>query len=150
MHTHFTTYRPTFIYTLALCIGLVQSATSCLAQSSHSPDSDVYLVVEKNPEFPGGRQALYDYLQRNTQYPPAAIAAKIKGKVVTSFIVEKDGKITHIERRLGLGYGCDEEAIRVINDMPLWIPGSQSGVPLRVRYSLVVLFGMDYPKRKGD
>lgn len=63
-----------------------------------------------------------------------------------SFIVEPDGYLTDINVLVGLGYGCDEEAIRAISAMPLWKSGSQSGKVLRIKYNLPVLFGIDYPQ----
>ena len=113
-----------------------------------TPDTTVYTVVEKQPEFPGGRQALENYLLATVRYPPEAQKAGVKGRVFVSFVIEPDGTITHIQLLKGLGYGCDEEAIRVINAMPCWAPGGQSGRPLRVKYNLPVLFGIDYPKVK--
>lgn len=79
-------------------------------------------------------------------YTTEAQKAGVKGRVFISFVVEPEGTITNIQLLKGLGYGCDEEAIRVINAMPCWAPGSQSGRPLRVKYNLPVLFGIDYPK----
>ncbi|WP_223860718.1 energy transducer TonB [Spirosoma validum] len=113
------------------------------------PDKTVYTIVEKQPEFPGGMRAMENYLLTTVRYPAEAKKAGIIGRVFVSFIVEIDGRITGVERLNGLGFGCDEEAIRVINAMPRWTPGSQSGRPLRVKYRLPVLFGIDYPERKG-
>lgn len=114
---------------------------------------DVYTIVEKAPEFPGGYPALRDYLSANVQYPSAAKAANVKGIVHVSFIVRRDGQITDTEILKGLGFGCDEEAIGVVNAMQAWKPGSQSGQPLHVKFILPVLFGMEYPvnypRRKG-
>lgn len=121
-----------------------------LGTSVFTPDTTVFTVVEKQPEFPGGRQALENYLLVNVRYPPEAKKAGVKGRVFTSYIVEPDGQITNVHLLKGLGFGCDEEAIRVVNAMPKWAPGSQSGRPLRVKYNLPVLFGVDYStiKRK--
>ncbi|GAB4014317.1 hypothetical protein GCM10028808_36440 [Spirosoma migulaei] len=109
---------------------------------------NVYTVVEKQPEFPGGIGALMEYLKTSVQYPPEAKKAKIQGRVFVSFIVELDGSRTDIIVLKGLGYGCDEEAMRVVRAMPCWEPGGQSGRPLRVKYNLPILFGTDYPKVK--
>lgn len=83
---------------------------------------------------------------RNVRYPAEAQKARVKGRVFTSFVVEIDGRLTNACILRGLGYGCDEEAVRVIKAMPRWKPGSQSGRPIRVKYNLPVLFGVDYPK----
>lgn len=113
-----------------------------------TPDTTVFTVVEKQPEFPGGFDALKEYMRQTVHYPSEAQKASIKGRVFVSFVVEPDGTITHVQLLKGLDYGCDEEAIRVIKAMPRWTPGSQSGRPLRVKYNLPVLFGIDYPKAK--
>lgn len=110
-------------------------------------DETVYTVVEKAPEFPGGFRAMRDYLIRNVEYPKPAAKEKISGKVYTSFVVETDGRLTNIQILKGLGFGCDEEAVRVVKAMPRWQPGKQTGRPLRVRYNLPVLFGETYPER---
>ncbi len=111
-------------------------------------DTTVYTIVEKQPEFPGGHNAMNEYLLTNVQYPPEAKKAGIKDRVFISFVVETDGSTTQIQLLKGIGYGCDEEALRVISAMPRWTPGSQSGKPLRVKYHLPVPFGIDYPKPK--
>ena len=85
--------------------------------------------------------ALTTYLRKNVQYPAAAKQAGVTGRVFLSFIVEHDGQLTTIQVLKGLGFGCDEEAIRVFTAMPRWKPGSQSGRTVRVRYNLPVWFG---------
>ena len=112
------------------------------------PDTTVFTIVEHQPEFPGGSDALKEYLLKNVQYPADAQKAGIKGRVFVSFVVEIDGSLTNSQLLKGLGYGCDEEAIRVIKAMPRWLPGSQSGRPIRVKYNLPILFGIDYPKQR--
>ncbi|WP_460976081.1 energy transducer TonB [Spirosoma knui] len=133
---------------LGLSIFLI-TITDCLAQSTNPLDHEVFTIVEKPPEFPGGIEAMWAYLKENVQYPPAALKAKIKGRVFVSFVVRKDGQLTDLQVVQGLGHGCDEEAIRVVKAMPLWKPGSQSGRLLLVKYTLPILFGMDYPRPKG-
>lgn len=141
---------PVFANLLTLILGLLLlvSVNYGFAQSSN-PNSEVFTVVEKPPEFSGGMRAFQDYLTTNVRYPETASAANVKGKVFVSFIVRDDGRITDVGVLKGLGYGCDEEAVRVISTMPNWIPGGQSGRLLRVKYHLHVLFGIDYPKPKG-
>jgi protein TonB len=138
-----------------LIISILITTGSVLAEDNvknlllYEPDKTVYTVVEKQPEFPGGRRALEKFLHMNLQFPAAAKSAKVSGKVYIQFVVRRDGQITDVDILKGLGFGCDEEAIRLVKAMPNWIPGSQSGRPLSVRYSLPILFGMDYPKPKN-
>ena len=101
---------------------------------------EVYNVVEVDPEFPGGIEALYKYLAENITYPQQAKDSGIQGRVYVTFVVEKDGSITGAEVLRGIGGGCDEEALRVVNAMPKWTPGKQLGEPVRVQFNLPVVF----------
>ena len=107
----------------------------------NEPDSGtVFMVVEAMPEYPGGDTALMKYLQNNLTYPEAAKESGVQGKVFVSFIIEKDGSLSDAIILRGLGYGCDQEALRVVQDMPAWKPGQQRGKPIRVRFNLPVEF----------
>ena len=138
--------QPTLPRILGLGVGLfLLVMTNCTAQYNSRSEEIVFTIVEHSPEFSGGSDSLKRYLLKNVSYPPEAKKAGIKGRVFTSFIVETDGSITDVQLLRGLGYGCDDEAIRVVKTMPRWQPGTQSGRPVRVRYNLPVLFGVDYP-----
>jgi protein TonB len=86
---------------------------------------------------------MYKFLGKNLKYPTAAQRANIQGKVFLSFIVEKDGSITDIETMKGIGFGCDEEAMRVVKLMPKWIAGKQNGRNVRVKFTIPVFFRLD-------
>lgn len=116
----------------------------------HEMDKTVYTIVEHPPEFPGGRRALENYLISAVRYPAEAKKSGVRDRVIISFIVETDGQLTDVDILKGLGFGCDEEAIRVVQTMPRWIPGSQSGKAVRTKYHFPILFGLDYPKPKGQ
>ncbi len=105
-------------------------------------DEPVILVPEIAPEFPGGVDALMAYLGRNLNYPARARELEIQGRVYVSFVIEKDGKVSNIKLLRGIGGGCDEEAIRVVSEMPDWKPGRQNGRPARVAYNLPVRFSL--------
>lgn len=100
-------------------------------------------VVEYEPEFPGGMEALYAFLKENIRYPEAARKNRIEGKVYVTFTVEKDGSITHAKILRDIGGGCGQEAIRVVNSMPRWKPGTQRGKPERTQFNLPVQFKLD-------
>lgn len=106
-------------------------------------EEEVFVVVEEDPEFPGGMKAMYAFIEKNLVYPEAAKAAGIAGKVYVSFIVEKDGSITNVKILRDIGYGCGDEALRVVKMMPKWIPGKQRGNPVRVQYNLPVVFKLN-------
>ncbi|GHB80729.1 energy transducer TonB [Persicitalea jodogahamensis] len=101
------------------------------------------LFAEQQPQFFGGSQAFANFLQKNLKYPRAAAQAGIQGKVFVEFTVSTDGKIEKAKTIKGIGFGCDEEAIRVVNMMPDWLPGKQSGVPVRVRFTLPIAFQLE-------
>jgi len=96
--------------------------------------------VENYPEFPGGMAAWTKFIQKNLRYPYMAQDAGIQGKVFLSFVVEKDGSITDVTVSRGIGYGCDDEAVRVIKKSPRWIAGKQNNQTVRVRYTMPISY----------
>lgn len=105
-------------------------------------DDKVFSVVETDPEFPGGMEALYQYLASNLHYPQLARDNGITGKVYVTFVVEKDGRVTNPRILRDIGGGCGDEAIRVVKSMPRWSPGKQRGKPVRVQFNLPVNFNL--------
>jgi len=103
-------------------------------------DDPPLLYSQKLPEFKGGMKALHNYLRENISYPKAAKENGITGKVFIIFVVEKDGSLSNIVLERGIGRGCDEEAMRVVQNMPLWNPGLQNGMPARVQITLPINF----------
>lgn len=92
------------------------------------------------PQFPGGSSALFEYLSKNIQYSKAAKKNGIQGRVLVSFIVEKDGSISNAKVEKSVEPSLDEEALRVVTAMPKWVPGKRNGVPVRVKYTVPVTF----------
>ena len=103
-------------------------------------EEEIFVFVEKQPEFPGGEAALYEYLGKNIQYPDLARENNITGTVVVKFVVEKDGSISKASVLREIGGGCGKEALRVVNAMPKWKPGQQSGKSVRTEFTLPVQF----------
>lgn len=103
-------------------------------------ETQIFMVVESMPEFPGGEAALYKFLAENIKYPQMAKESGIQGRVFVTFVVERNGKVTDVRVLRGIGGGCDEEAIRVVQNMPSWAPGKQRGKSVRVQYNLPVKF----------
>ncbi|MBC7382420.1 MAG: energy transducer TonB [Bacteroidia bacterium] len=103
---------------------------------------EVLTFAEQMPEFPGGYEELYKFLQKNVNYPPQARDNGIEGKVMLTFVVATDGKISSIELagNRKLGWGLEEEAVRVMKAMPPWTPGKQNGKPVTVKYTLPIKF----------
>lgn len=100
----------------------------------------VFQIIENMPCFPGGLPLLAPFLAANLQYPEEARKAKVQGTVFVAFVVEKTGSIRDVQVLKGIGYGCNEEAERVIKLMPAWTPGTQGGKPVAVRYAVPVRF----------
>jgi len=112
-------------------------------QENSDSEDQVFEVVETDPQFPGGEKALLQYLNNNIEYPRLARQEAIEGRVILQFVVGADGNISNIEVVKGLGRGLDEEAIRLVKNMPNWEPGRQRGRPVRVKYTLPVTFNLE-------
>ena len=100
----------------------------------------VFGIVEQMPSFPGGDRKLMDYLKENIRYPEEAAEACVQGRVICTFVVERDGSIGHVKVAKSLDPLLDEEALRVVSGMPKWIPGKQNGVSVRTKYAIPVNF----------
>jgi periplasmic protein TonB len=111
-----------------------------MGEEESAEEQQIFMVVESMPEFPGGEAALHQYLAENIKYPQMAKESGIQGRVFVTFVVERDGKVTDVKVLRGIGGGCDEEAIRVVQNMPKWAPGKQRGKPVRVQFNLPVKF----------
>ena len=103
-------------------------------------NQQVFDVVEKMPEYPGGQAALFEYLSKNVKYPADAEKQKIEGRVLVTFVVNTDGSITDIEVVKKAFPSLDAEAVRVISGMPKWTPGEQKGQKVRVKYTVPLNF----------
>ena len=123
--------------------GEVLKAKEVIAQPEppkHEEESKVFDVVEQMPSFPGGQGALLEYLASHVKYPVVAQENGVQGRVVVSFIVEKDGSITDVRVVRSVDPSLDREAQRVVSSMPRWTPGKQNGSAVRVKYTVPVTF----------
>ncbi len=103
-------------------------------------EPEIFTIVEDMPSFPGGEGALFKYLGENIKYPAMAKDAGITGTVFVTFVVKEDGSVSGVRVLRGIGGGCDEEAVRVVQAMPKWKPGKQRGKAVRVQYNLPIRF----------
>nr|MBP7472978.1 energy transducer TonB [Prevotella sp.] len=103
----------------------------------------VFDVVEQMPSFPGGNGALMSYLASNIKYPVVAQENGVQGRVVVSFVVERDGSITDVNVVKSVDPSLDREAQRVVRSMPRWNPGKQNGSAVRVKYNVPVSFRLN-------
>jgi len=103
-------------------------------------ETEIFTVVESMPEFPGGAEQMMIFIAKNIKYPPMARESGIQGRVFVNFVVEPNGSVSNVKVLRGIGGGCDEEAIRVVETMPKWTPGRQRGKAVRVSFNLPVRF----------
>jgi len=123
--------------------GEVLKAKEVIAQPEppkHEEETKVFDVVEQMPSFPGGQSALMEYLHDHVKYPVVAQENGVQGRVVVSFIVERDGSITDVRVVRSVDPSLDREAARVVSSMPRWTPGKQNGSAVRVKYNVPVMF----------
>jgi TonB family protein len=116
---------------------LTISSNSHLSTNS---DDELFTAVEQQAEFPGGPRAFGSFLQKNLRYPSAARRDKVGGKVYVQFVVNTDGTAQDFQILKSVGFGCDEEAIRVLKSVPRWTPAKQSGRPVRSRFTQPITF----------
>jgi len=145
-------------YSFRVCFRLLNVTTPIVNENSTSPtgyqelekltltvpNAEMIIYdfasIQKQPEFPGGMKAFTKYLEDNGKYPQRAQNSGIQGKVFLSFIIERDGSLGDIRVDRKLGYGLDEEAVRLLKNSPKWIPGVQRDRVVRVKYNIVVPF----------
>ena len=111
------------------------------APEGNNQSSKVYDVPETMPEFPGGTQALMEYIRNNIKWPDEE--SSVQGRVIVSFVVEKDGSVSNAKVVKSVHPAFDAEALRVVNGMPKWIPGKQNGEPVNTKYVMPVIFKSD-------
>lgn len=120
-----------------------ENATEPKAETNvteNKDDSEVFNVVEHMPEYPGGVKELMKFLSSTIKYPANAEKNKIEGRVIVEFIVNKDGSLSDVKVVRGVDPELDAEALRVVNAMPKWKPGMQKGEPVRVKFTLPVMY----------
>ncbi len=120
----------------------IEIAPVQIEEEEEAVEEEIFTVVENDPEFPGGMEALYKYLAQNIKYPQLARENNITGKVYITFVVERDGSIANPKVLRDIGGGCGQEAIRVVKSMPKWTPGKQRGKSVRVQFNLPVNFSL--------
>ncbi len=129
----------------------VKTADQPIATSPQLQDEEeIFKVVEVMPTYKGGTSALYSYLGKNIKYPDKARQNGTSGTVYVSFIIKKDGRVSGVGIIEGgsVGDGCDEEAMRVIKEMPKWNPGKDKGKPVNVAFNLPIKFMLDEKKKE--
>ncbi|MBT1704943.1 energy transducer TonB [Chryseosolibacter indicus] len=106
-------------------------------------DNQIFTVVEQQPEFQGGYEAMMNFIRKNMRYPASARRMGVDGTVYVQFVVGKDGAISEVKTIRGISADCDKEAERVVNMMPPWKAGKQNGKPVFVRFVLPIRFKLN-------
>lgn len=106
-------------------------------------ENKIFTVVEQQPEFQGGYEAMMNFIKKNMRYPASARRMGVDGTVYVSFVVSKDGSISEVKTIRGISADCDQEAMRVVSMMPAWKPGKQNGKPVFVRFVLPIKFKLN-------
>lgn len=120
------------------------SKSDVLNSNVSVPENDEILTtVEQMPEYPGGIREMYGFIGKNLKYPTRAQKANVSGKVFAKFVVEPDGSLGNVQILKGIGFGCDEEAERVLKSMPKWNPGKQNGRKVRVYFTMPISFVLE-------
>lgn len=133
-------------FLLLLSAILLTNMAFCQEEKKVSVDDEVFVVVEVQPEFPGGLDSMYAFIQKKLIYPEKAKAEGIEGRVFITFTIEKDGSVSNVKILRGIGGGCDEAAKEVVEKMPKWKPGTQRGKPVRVQFNLPIKFELEKDK----
>ena len=120
-----------------------------LANKSRTQEG-IFTVVERQPESQGGIDGFRSYIANEIRYPLEARQAGVEGRVDVQFVVEKDGSLSEVKAIKGIGAGCDEEAVRVLQNVPRFKPGSQNGKPVRVRMVVPITFKLNEGKTNPD
>lgn len=111
-------------------------------------EGKVYDVVEQMPSFSGGPAAMMEFISRSIVYPVSALKQELQGRVIVSFIVERDGRLSNAKVVKSVAPDLDKEALRIVKKMPRWIPGQQNGRKVKVKYTVPVTFRLNKQIKK--
>ena len=125
---------------LIMILAVVSFTTAGAQNKAEANSGKVYETSEVMPEYPGGVPKLMEFLSANVRYPVEAQRSKIEGRSVIGFVVEGDGSISNVSVTKGSYPLLDDEAIRVVKEMPKWKPGMIKGKPVRVKFNLPIYF----------
>ncbi len=127
---------------LTVCLCMMVALPAAFSQENKPNEKGVFVQVEEMPVFPGGEAALRDFMVKNITYPEQAKKDTIQGKVYVTFVVDAAGKVGDVKVVRGVHPLLDQEAVRVTGLMPVWTPGKQKGIPVKVAYTIPVMFSL--------
>jgi len=114
-----------------------------IQEEEEEEEQEVFFIVENMPEFPGGDMALRKYIAQNVVYPEIAKENGLSGKVFVQFVINQKGEVENVKIARGVDPTLDKEAIRVVQNLPKWKPGSQRGKPVKVSYTVPINFQLN-------
>ncbi|NDV46147.1 TonB family protein [Paludibacter sp. 221] len=123
--------------------------TETVTALQDEPEEQVFMVVEKMPSFPGGQEALFKYISESLKYPAEAQQKEIQGRVICQFVVNADGTVSDVKVMRSVNPLLDNEAVRVIENMPKWTPGEQRGKKVRTQYTIPINFSLGTDSKKS-
>lgn len=109
----------------------------------HQKKNGIYITVDDMPRYPGGEQAMFNFIKANLRYPDSAINAEIEGRVTIRYVVKSTGEVADVTLVRGFDEACDAEAVRMVSSMPNWVPGKMNGTPVDVYYTLPIVFKLN-------
>lgn len=127
-------------FVIMMFVGLYQSLD--VKAENMTGGDDVYIIVEEMPVFPGGDEALRNYITNNIRFPNELAEACIQGRVYVCFVIDTTGKVTNVRVARPLHPSLDAEAIRVVKNMPKWKPGRHKGKVVKVSYTIPINFAL--------
>ena len=133
------------LLTIALLGGVAwaqQPEQKVSATATESSENMIYVVVEQDPEFPGGMDALYQWIGSNYKWPEEASSCDAYGKIFVTFIIEKDGSVSNARLLRDIGCGHGDAVLEMMQRMPKWKPGKQNGKKVRVQYNLPIVINV--------
>lgn len=134
---------PHFIF-LSLTLGVILSSISfsVIAQDDNVRNDSMFVSYEKMPEFPGGMDGMAQYFNKNLKYPKSAKSDKVEGTVYVQFTVGKNGELKNIQVLRGIHEDLDATAVKLIENMPNWTPGTHDGEPVEISFNLPIKFSL--------
>jgi protein TonB len=114
-----------------------------MQEEEEEEEEQIFMIVENMPEFPGGDLALRKYIAEHVQYPEIAKENGLSGKVFVQFVINQKGEVQDVKIARGVDPALDKEAIRVVQGLPKWKPGSQRGKPVKVSYTVPINFQLN-------
>ena len=127
---------------MTLCFSAMTWAQKTIVSNEAGPQEEAFDVVEQMPEFPGGMEAMIQFMQQNMKYPKDAQKLNKQGRVLVNFIIEKDGRVSNAVVVKSVWPSLDAEALRLVRAMPKWTPGKQNGKVVRVKFTMPFSFAI--------